>query len=242
MPETISAFSKRFDSTLLRADATRHEVEAFIERSIECDVRAIVVPWYLMPRVVRRVAGTTVRAAYGTGFPLGHDTTESKAETARRARELGPGLTDIDITANISAIKSGDWDYFRNEIDVLSQPLADLVCKVIIEVCYLTPREIATACRMLAELPYVDYIKTGTGFGTRATTTEDVKIIREALGDRKGIKVSGGVKTLEEVRQFLAAGADIFGSSSAIAICEQFRRSYPAAVDLDADGVPRPAG
>lgn len=235
MKEEITRFSKRFDSTLLRPEVTRREVDTFIEESINSDVRAIVVPWYLMPRLVERVKGTSVSVAHGTGFPFGYETTETKAEAARGALSLGPQVTDIDITANVSAIKSGDWDYFRDEISLLSEPLKDKVCKVIIEVSYLTPDEIARASEILAELPHVDYVKTGTGFGSRATTPDDVKIIREAVQTRTGIKVSGGVKTLAQVEEFLDAGADIFGSSSAIAICNEFATTYPGKQDIAGD-------
>lgn len=235
MKEKITSFSKRFDSTLLRPDVTREEVDTFIEKSIESNVRAIVVPWYLMPQLVKRVSGTSITVAHGTGFPLGYETTESKAEDSRRALSLGPEVTDIDITVNISAIKSGDWQYFREEISTLTEPLADKICKVIIEVSYLTPEEIEKASAILSELPHVDYIKTGTGFGNRATTTDDVKIIRAAVQAQKGIKVSGGVKTLAQVKEFLAAGADIFGSSNAIAICEEFAATYPGAMDIAGD-------
>ena len=151
--EKITGFSKRFDSTLLKANATYEEVDRFIDESVACDFRAVVVPWYLMDRVIAKVSGTTVAAACGSGFPLGYDTTDVKEYMIKKSLELGPSMTDIDITANISAIKSGDWGYFRREIEHLSSRLRNKTCKVIIEVTYLTTAEIEKACSILVEIP-----------------------------------------------------------------------------------------
>jgi len=230
--EQIDRFSKRFDSTLLKATATVKESEVFIDDSISYGFRAIVVPWYLMDRVVRKVRGTDISAACGAGFPFGFETTETKAYMIRQSLRLGPEVRDIDITANISAMKSGDWDYFEREISYLSGLLKDVICKVIIEVSYLDAVEIEKACSILMKLPHVDFIKTGTGYGSRATTVEDVRIIKRVVGDEKGIKVSGGVKSLAQVEEFMAAGADIFGSSSAMAIYREFAEKYPGRTDL----------
>jgi len=230
--KTITRFSKRFDSTLLKATATIKESEVFIDDSISCDFRAIVVPWYLMDRVVRKVRGKDISAACGSGFPFGFETTETKAYMIRESLRLGPEVRDIDITANISAMKSGDWDYFERELSYLSGLLKDVVCKVIIEVSYLETSEIEKACSILMKLPYVDFVKTGTGYGSRATTVEDVRIIKRVVGDEKGIKVSGGVKYLSQVEKFMAAGADIFGSSNAITIYREFNEKYPGRADL----------
>ena len=199
MTERIEKFSKRFDSTLLSANATRAEIEAFTDRSIECDFRAITVPWYLMQIVVERVKGKGIRAACGVGFPLGFDSTEVKAFTIARCLELGSEVTDIDITANISAMKSGDWEYFKREIEHLSGLLKDRVCKVIIETPYLTPGEIIRASSLLMKMPFVDYVKTGTGYGPKPVTLEEVGLIYEVLQGEKKIKVSGGIKGLSQV-------------------------------------------
>ncbi len=230
--EKITGFSKRFDSTLLKANATYEEVDRFIDESVACDFRAIVVPWYLMDRVVAKVSGTNVAAACGSGFPLGYDTTDVKEYMIKKSLELGPAMTDIDITANISAIKSGDWGYFRREIEHLSSLLRNKTCKVIIEVSYLTTAEIEKACSILVEIPGVDYVKTGTGYGSRATAIEDVETIHRIVRGLLGIKVSGGVKNLSHVENFIRAGADIFGSSNAIGIYREFLEKYPGYNDL----------
>lgn len=230
--QTIKSFQKRFDSTLLKAAATRREAEIFIEESVACDFRAVVVPWYLMDKVVASVRGKDISAACGSGFPFGFDSTETKAYMINEALALGPEVRDIDITANISAMKSGDWNYFEEEISYLSGLLKDITCKVIIEVSYLESKEIEKACSILLNLPHVDFVKTGTGYGSRATTVDDVKTIKSVVGDKKGIKVSGGVKTLSQVEDFVAAGADIFGSSSAIEIYKEFVDKYPGQTDL----------
>lgn len=230
--ERINKFSKRFDSTLLKPNITKKEVDSFIDKSIRRNFRAIVVPWYLMKEVVRRVKGTGISAACGSGFPFGYETTETKAYVIKKSMELGPEVRDIDITANISAMKSGDWKYFENEIAFLSGLLKDITCKVIIEVSYLTEEEIKKACSMLLNIPYVDFVKTGTGFGSRATSIKDVEVIHGVLGGGKGIKVSGGVKTLSQVEDFVKAGADIFGASRAIEINDEFNERYPKYDDL----------
>ncbi|MFO7882862.1 MAG: deoxyribose-phosphate aldolase [Kosmotogaceae bacterium] len=230
--EKINKFSKRFDSTLLKPNITKNEVDFFIDESVKRDFRAIVVPWYLMKNVVKRVRGTGISAACGSGFPFGYETTETKAHMIKSSLELGPEVQDIDITANISAIKSGDWKYFEKEITYLSKLLKDITCKVIIEVSYLTKEEIKKACSILLNIPHVDFVKTGTGFGPKATTVKDVKAMYEILGGEKGIKVSGGVKSLSQVEDFVQAGADIFGASRAIEIYDEFVERYTEYDDL----------
>lgn len=230
--ERINKFSKRFDSTLLKPNITKNEVDTFISESTKRDFRAIVVPWYLMKDVVMRVKGTGISAACGSGFPFGYETTETKAYMIKRSLELGPEVRDIDITSNISVMKSGDWNYFENEIAFLSGLLKGITCKVIIEVSYLTEEEIKKACSILLNIPHVDFVKTGTGFGSRATSVKDVEIMYKVLGGRKGIKVSGGVKSLSQVEDFVKAGADIFGASRAIEIYDEFNVRYPEHDDL----------
>jgi len=141
---------------------------------------------------------------------------------------LGEAITDFDIVINISAVKSKDWDYLKKEFVVLSEPVkkANRVCKFIIETCRLTEDEIVKVCELIVDVPTIDFVKTGTGFGPRATSYRDVELINSVVAGKKEIKVSGGVRTLEQVEKFMELGASVFGSSSSVAILAEYEKKH----------------
>ncbi|MEJ5230297.1 MAG: deoxyribose-phosphate aldolase [Pseudothermotoga sp.] len=216
---------KIFDSTLLTPDIRWNEITEFVDKSIECDVRGIAIPWYALDYVLQKVIGTDIRIVVGVDFPLGYSPLRAKLNEIDYYASMSERITDFDVVVNISAVKSANWNYVREEIATVAGCIKDhgRLCKIIIEVSRLTRDEITRVCEIMLQVPEVDYIKTGTGFGPRATTLEDVAVIRSVVGDMKKIKVSGGVKTLKQVEDFLNAGVSLFGSSSAIQIIQEFR-------------------
>lgn len=217
-------FSKRFDNTLLRPEATWDEILRFIDETLEYDFRNLVVPWYAIPYAVERVSGSGVGINVGPGaFSFGFAPTKMKMKEIEYYLSLGEVVTDFDIMMNISAVKSGDWDFIRKEVRALSELVkrAGRICKFIIETSRLTEEEIVKVCNILADLPAVDYVKTGTGFGPRGTSYRDVELINSVVSGKKSIKVSGGVRTLDQVEEFMKLGASIFGSSSSVSIVDE---------------------
>jgi deoxyribose-phosphate aldolase len=151
------------------------------------------------------------------GFPLGATPPAIKATEARRA--LRDGAEEIDMVINVGALKSGDYDGVASDIAGVADACreAGAVCKVIIEAALLSDEEKVIASR-LAKLGKADYVKTSTGFGPGGATVYDVALMREAVGPEMGVKASGGIRTREEAKQMVEAGATRIGASAGIAI------------------------
>jgi deoxyribose-phosphate aldolase len=222
--------NRRFDNTLLKPESTWEEIKEFVDESLEYNFRNVVIPWYAIPiYVIEKVQGTEVGINVGPGgFPLGIVPTELKMREIEYYLSLGDAITDFDITINISAVKSENWDLLKKEFIVLSERVKkeNRTCKFIIETCRLTDKEILKVCELLIDIPTIDFVKTGTGFGPRATSYHDVELINSIVAGKKDIKVSGGVRTLEQVEKFMELGASIFGSSSSLSILKEYEKKY----------------
>lgn len=215
-----------FDSTLLSPDVNEDEVVKFIEKSIEFNVRAVAVPWSYVLTATKLTEGTDIGVVVGIDFPLGFSPLEIKLDQIDYYSRLSSKITDFDVVLNLCAVKSRDWDYVHREAEEISRFVKSKqrVCKIIIEVGRLTAEEIKKTCVVISNVEYIDYVKTGTGFGPRPVCYEDVIIMKEALVGKKKIKVSGGVRTAEQVERFLQLGVDLFGSSHAVEIIHELKK------------------
>ncbi|MFO7882858.1 MAG: deoxyribose-phosphate aldolase [Kosmotogaceae bacterium] len=222
--------NRRFDNTLLKPESTWDEIKEFVDETLKYNFRNVVVPWYAIPTyVIEKVQGTEVGINVGPGgFPLGIVPTELKMREIEYYLSLGDAITDFDITINISAVKSENWDLLKKEFTVLSERVKkeNRTCKFIIETCRLTDKEILKVCELLVDIPTIDFVKTGTGFGPRATSYHDVELINSIVAGKKEIKVSGGVRSLEQFEKFMELGASIFGSSSSLSILKEYEKKY----------------
>ena len=147
------------------------------------------------------------------GFPLGYNPTSAKVLEAQEA--IKDGASEIDMVINIGDMKNGDYDKVLEEVRALRQATQGSILKVIIETCYLTEEEKIKMCEIVTEAQ-ADYIKTSTGFGTGGATMEDVLLFKKHIGPQVKIKAAGGVKTREDLENFLNAGCDRIGTSSAV--------------------------
>ena len=158
--------------------------------------------------VAEELKGSGVRTLLAVGFPCGGHSTHAKCAEAEEGLERG--ATDLDMVMNISAFKAGDFQRVSDEIKAVMNVAApyDVPFKVIIEIGVLTDMEIAEASKLVADCG-ADFIKTCTGFGPGRATVHAIGLIRETVGDRVGIKASGGVASLEDGIAFMRAGADV---------------------------------
>jgi deoxyribose-phosphate aldolase len=206
----------RVDHTLLKAVATWEQIDALCREAALYKTASVCIP----PSYVKRAAeahGKDITICTVIGFPLGHNTTETKVFEAREA--IKNGATEIDIVINIGDVKNGAYDPVEKELAALREATGGRILKVIIETCCLERDEKIRLGQVVTKIG-ADFIKTSTGFGTGGATLEDVALLRASIGRGVRIKASGGMKTAQDHEAFFDAGADRLGSSSAIkALC-----------------------
>ena len=211
--------SQTIDHTLLRATATEAEIKAICEEAISYGFKTVCVPTCYVPMAADLLKTTEVGITTVVGFPLGNETAATKAFQAKEA--VMNGASDIDTVINIGALKDGKYDYVQFDIEEVVKAAKEAdpktIVKVIIETCYLTKEEIVKATELVVAAG-ADFVKTSTGFGTGGATLEDVKLMKQAAGDKIEVKASGGISNLETAQAMIGAGATRLGVSKSIAI------------------------
>ena len=198
--------------TLLRPDCTQAEVEAIVKTALQAGIFGVCVPPYWV-KVARRLAGTGLAVVTVAGFPLGYNKTGVKQAEAVEALE--DGADEVDMVMNNAAFRSGMESWVKADVARLAEAChqREKILKVILETSLLSPEEIGRASKLCVDAG-ADFIKTSTGFGSAGAKTEDIRLIRNAVGDGAGIKASGGIKTREFALELIQAGADRIGTSS----------------------------
>ena len=214
VPADLARF---IDHTLLKPDATAADVDRFCDEALRHGFAAVCVNPMWVKRAAQKLRGSSVVVASVVGFPLGAHAPDVKAMEARRA--LRDGAREIDMVLNIGALKGGDHELVKQDIAKVVEACREVgaVCKVILETGLLTDEEKVVAAR-LAKAARADFVKTSTGFGPSGATVWDVALMREAVGPEMGVKASGGVKTAEQARDLIAAGATRIGASAGVQI------------------------
>ena len=212
------AIASLIDHTILKADATRADVVKICREARQYNFASVCVNSYWVPLVHAELAGSPVKVCTVVGFPLGAASTESKA--AEAAVAVRDGAQEVDMVINVGALKSGDQDAVKADIQAVvkaSHPAA--IVKVILETSLLDDRQKAIAC-VLAKAAGADFVKTSTGFSTAGATAHDIALMRQAVGPEMGIKASGGIRTLQDLQAMTAAGATRIGASASVKIVE----------------------
>ena len=199
------------EHTLLRADATLADVTRLCEEAKAHRFHGVCVNPYWIPNARLLLDGSAVKLITVVGFPLGASASLAKAHETQLAVESG--ADEVDMVMNIGAAKEGHWDFIEHEIHEIVSAAKGRPVKVIIESAALTPAEIAEASRRVVA-GTAHFVKTSTGFGPGGATVEAVKLIRETVGCRFGIKASGGIKDRAAAEALVAAGATRLGTSS----------------------------
>ena len=214
VPTDLAGF---IDHTLLKPEATAADVDRMCAEAIEYGFASVCVNPTWARRVADALKGSGVVACCVVGFPLGATTPEIKAMEARRA--LRDGAREIYMVINVGALKSGDFDLVRRDIAGVTEACreAGAICKVILETALLTDEEKVIASQIAVEAK-ADFVKTSTGFGPGGATVYDVALMREAVGPKVGVKASGGIRSVEDAKQMIAAGATRIGASAGVQI------------------------
>ena len=216
-PQTASAIARLIDHTLLRPEAAREDILPICREARQYEFASVCVNPYWVPLAARELAGGPVKVCTVVGFPLGATTTESKR--AEAVSVLRVGAQEIDMVINVGALRSGDLETVKGDIQavVIEAHKAGAIVKVILETALLDDKQKAVACA-LARMAGADFVKTSTGFGPAGAAAQDVALMRNVVGPDMGVKAAGGIRTLEDVRAMTAAGATRIGTSSGVKI------------------------
>lgn len=219
---SVTEVAKALDHAVLKAEFTQADLGRHAAMCVERGVGCLCVRSCDVAAATRRVAGSPVVVASVIGFPHGAHRPEVKALEARLA--IADGAGELDMVMNLGLFRSGDEAAVEHDIAAVvaeASPRGVLV-KVILEICHLSPAEIATACR-IAERAKADFVKTSTGFGAKASgpigaTPEAVRIMLDAVGGRLQVKASGGIRTWDDAVMYLDMGCTRLGVGDAAAI------------------------
>jgi deoxyribose-phosphate aldolase len=207
------------DHTLLRPEATRDDVVKLCREARKYGFASVCVNPYWVPLVQSELQGSPVKVCTVVGFPLGANSTEVKRAEAEAA--VRAGAQEIDMVINVGALRSGDLETVKLDIQAVVEVShrAGAIVKTILETALLDDNQKAVGCT-LAKMAGADFVKTSTGFGPSGATAHDVALMRKVVGPEMGVKASGGVRSLDDLRKLTAAGASRIGASASVRIVE----------------------
>ncbi|UXR86851.1 deoxyribose-phosphate aldolase [Staphylococcus felis] len=210
-------YEKYIDHTLLKPETTRDQIDRIIEEAKTYHFKSVCVNPTHVEYAAQQLEGSDVLVCTVIGFPLGASTTETKAFETRDA--IAKGADEIDMVINIGALKDGRDDDVQRDIAAVVEAAQGHTVKVIIETVLLTDDEKVKASE-LSKAAGAHFVKTSTGFAGGGATPEDVKLMKDTVGDALEVKASGGVRNLDDFKAMLDAGATRVGASAGVQIMQ----------------------
>lgn len=207
--------NKYIDHTLLKQNATSAQIIELCKEAKEFDFMSVCINPDFVALAAQELKGTDVAVCTVIGFPLGANTQATKVFETTDA--IKNGATEIDMVINVSDLKDQAYDKIQSEIAAIKEATGEYVLKVILETCLLSNDEIVKASE-LAMAAGADFVKTSTGFSTGGATLEAVSLMRQTVGDKLGVKASGGVRSPEDFKAMIEAGASRIGTSSGVSL------------------------
>lgn len=215
--ETAMGMERMIDHTMLKADASRETIVRYCKEAKEYHFASVCVNTAFVPLAAKELAGSDVKTCCVVGFPLGAMLTSAKAFEASEA--VKAGAQEVDMVINISALKDRDDALVENDIRAVVEASGDAVVKVIIETCLLTDEEKVRACELSVKAGAA-FVKTSTGFSTGGATVEDVALMKKTVNGKALVKASGGIRTPEDAKALVEAGADRIGAGNGILLVQ----------------------
>ena len=204
------------DHTILKADTPKEEVLRIIEEAKKHHFYSVCVNPTWVAFAAAELQGEPTAVCTVIGFPLGANTSATKAFETKDA--IDNGADEVDMVINVGALKSGLEEEVQADIAAVVAAAKDrALVKVILETALLTKEEIVRGCE-LAQAAGADFVKTSTGFSTGGATVEDVRLMRETVGPKMGVKASGGIHNDTQALAMIEAGASRLGTSASVAI------------------------
>ena len=206
----------KIDHTLLSPTATLMQIRTLCIEALDYKTASVCIP----PSYVKKMHEEfpTLNICTVIGFPLGYEITRAKVVEAEQA--IADGANEIDMVVNLTAVKNHDFDCVMEEIQAVKRACGDHILKVIVETCYLNEDEKVMLCHSVTTAG-ADYIKTSTGFGTDGATKEDIKLFSKNIGRKVKMKAAGGIKSREDMEEFIKLGCSRLGTSSGVKILKK---------------------
>ncbi|MGF3076698.1 deoxyribose-phosphate aldolase [Facklamia sp. P12934] len=211
--------NKYIDHTLLNANATKDQIKQICQEALEYQFMSVCINPVWVTYASDLLKDSDVKVCTVIGFPLGANTSSTKAFEAKEA--VKNGASEIDMVINIGAAKAADWETVEEDIRQVVQAVPEeIIVKVIIETSLLEKEEKVKAC-LAAKAAKADFVKTSTGFSTAGAVKEDIALMRSTVGETMGVKASGGVGDKETALIMIEAGANRIGASKGIKIVSE---------------------
>ena len=210
--------AQMIDHTMLKADASRETIVRYCKEAREHKFASVCVNSAFVPLVAKELEGSGVKTCCVVGFPLGAMLTAAKAFEAAEA--VKAGAQEIDMVINISALKDKDYSFVEEDIRAVVEASGDALVKVIIETCLLTDEEKVKACELSVKAGAA-FVKTSTGFSTGGATAADVALMKKTVDGKALVKASGGIRTPEDAKALIEAGADRIGAGNGIPLIQE---------------------
>ena len=220
MKITVQQLAGMIDHTMLKIEAKYSDIEKLCLEAEKYHFVAVAIHPVNVPLAAKMLKGTGVKVCVALSFHLGAYPPDIKEFECRDA--VKNGADELDMVMNIGALKAGSYDVIRKEVDGLVRAADGRTTKLILETCLLTDEEKVKACE-IAKVGGVDFVKTSTGFSSLGATVSDVRLMRQTVGPKMGVKASGGIRTLEAALDVVEAGADRLGVSASVEIINGFR-------------------
>jgi deoxyribose-phosphate aldolase len=220
MPNDVTEVNRLIDHTLLKPEATTQQIKQLCAEAIQYNFASVCLNPTHVKLAAQLLENSEVDVCTVVGFPLG--ATLSQVKIFETEQVLNDGATEIDMVINIGALKEGNDDLVEQDIAgvVKAAHSHKAICKVIIETALLNDVEKVRACQ-LAKKAGADFVKTSTGFSSGGATVEDVALMRQTVGPGIGVKAAGGIKTLTDAQNMIAAGATRLGASAGVKIVQE---------------------
>jgi deoxyribose-phosphate aldolase len=226
MPLTLSPadLARFIDHSLFLADATAKNIEKLCAEAREHKFYSVSVNGSWVAAARHFLDGSDVKVGCAVGFPLGAMSGDVKRFETEAA--IDDGATEIDVVLNVGRLKASDDKYVLRELCDVVEAADEWPVKVILETCLLTREEKIRACKLVVESG-ARFVKTSTGFSTGGATVEDVKLMRETVGPKFGVKASGGIRDTKTALAMIEAGATRLGTSAGVTIVKGFAEVKP---------------
>ncbi len=216
----VKTFARLFDHSILRPNATRAEVAQAAATAARLGTATLTVQPHYIRFALEQLQGSGVPVGTVVGFPHGNETPSMKAYAAREVVELG--AQEIDMVMNIAALKNGEQELFHRDVAGVVGAARGKTVKVILENCYLTEEEKRRACEWIAQAG-AHFVKTATAYAEGGATLDDVRLMYQVVKGRCRVKAAGGIRKVEEVLEYLRAGATRFGSTRTDQLARAFQ-------------------